>query len=109
MASGKLGNSVAILALQSPPQIVYTVPTGIYTVANVSITNRNTTSIKFRIALSAGGTPAVQEYIEYDTVLSGNSTFERTSLVLNASLNIQVYSDTANVGVTVYGIETSTS
>jgi hypothetical protein len=109
MASGKLGNSTAILATQSPPQIVYTVPTGIYTVANVSITNRNSTSVKIRMALSTGTTPSIQEYIEYDVVIPGNSTFERSGLVLNAALNILVYSDTANVGVTVYGIETSTS
>ena len=108
MASGRLNNT-AILAAQTPPQTVYTVPTGIYTVANVSITNRNASSVKIRIALSAGTTPSVQEYIEYDVAVPGNSTFERTGLVLNAALNIIVYSDTANVGCTVYGIETSTS
>lgn len=106
MATGRLGVS-AIPA--TTLTTVYTVPTGNYTVLNISITNRNTSSIKLRIAVAASGTPASEEYIEYDTTVIGNGVFERTGLVLNAGLNIVVYSDTANVGCTVYGIETSTT
>ena len=108
MASGRLGN-VAILAVQSPPQTVYTVPTGFYTVCNVSITNRNATAVRIRLALASSGTPSLQEYIEYDTIIIPGGVFERTGLVLQAALNIVVYSDTANLGCTVYGIETSTT
>ncbi len=106
MATGRLG--VAAIPATTLTT-VYTVPSGNYTVFNVSITNRNTTSIRVRMALSASGTPSSEEYIEYDTTIIGNGVFERTGLVAHAGLNIIVYSDTANVGCTVYGIETSTT
>lgn len=106
MATGRLGN-FAIAATTNTT--VYTVPTGYYTVCNISLTNRNTTAILVRVAMASTGTPNVSEWIEYDTILIPNGVFERTGLVLQAGLNIVVYSDTANLGCTVYGIETPTT
>lgn len=106
MATGRLGN-FAIAATTNTT--VYTVPTGYYTVCNISLTNRNASAIKIRVAIASTASPAVQEWIEYETVVIPNGVFERTGLVMNAGLNIVVYSDTANVGCTVYGIETSTT
>lgn len=105
MASGRLGVQ-AIPATTNTT--VYTVPTGTYAVCNVSITNRNSSSIRVRLAMAATGTPNAQDWLEYDTVIVANGVFERTGLVAQAGLNFVVYSDTANVGCTVYGIETST-
>lgn len=106
MATGRLGN-LAIPATTN--STVYTVPTGYYAVANVSITNRNATAVKIRLATASTGTPNVQEWIEYDTTIVPNGVFERTGLVLQAGLNIVVFSDTANIGCSVYGIETATT
>ncbi len=106
MSTGRLGVSIIPATTNTT---VYTVPTGYYTVCNVSITNRNTTSITVRLAMASTTSPALQEWIEYDTTIVGKGVFERTGLVLDAGLNIVVYSDTANVGCTVYGIETSTT
>lgn len=106
MATGRLGVS-AINAAQLTT--VYTVPTGQYTVLNVSLTNRNTSAITMRLAIASTATPNIQEYIEYDTVIVPLGVFERTGLVLNAGLNIVVYTSAANVGCTIYGIETATS
>ena len=106
MATGRLGVS-AINATQLTT--VYTVPTGQYTVLNVSLTNRNTSAITMRLAISSTATPNIQEYIEYDTVIVPLGVFERTGLVMQAGLNIVVYTSAANVGCTVYGIETATS
>ena len=106
MATGRLGVS-AIPATTNTT--VYTVPVGYYTVCNVSITNRNATAIKIRVAMATTASPNAQDWLEYDTVIIPNGVFERTGLVMQAGLNIVVYSDTANVGCSVYGIETSTT
>jgi hypothetical protein len=108
MATGRLGTgAVAIPATANTT--VYTVPVGYYAVCNVSITNRNTSAVTIRLALSTSGSPGAEEFIEYDTVVIPNGTYERTGLVAQAGLNIVVYSSAATVGCTVYGIETSTS
>jgi len=106
MATGRLG--VAAIPATTLTT-AYTVPTGFYAVATLSITNRNTTPITVRVALSASGTPNPEDYIEFNTSIIANGVFERTGLVMQAGLNLVVYSDTASVGATVYGIETSTA
>lgn len=107
MATGRLG-AFAIPATTNTT--VYTVPTGYYAICNVSVTNRNASStITLRVAMSASGTPNNEEWIEYDTIVIPNGVYERTGLVMQAGLNIVVYSSAANVGCTVYGIETPTT
>ena len=106
MATGRLG--VAAIPATTNTS-VYAVPTGFYAVCNVTLVNRNTSAINIRIALSNTTSPNVQEWIEYDTVVVPNGVFERTGLVMQAGLNIVVYSSAANVGCTVYGIETATT
>lgn len=106
MATGRLGTAAPSATTLTT---VYTVPVGIYTVCSISITNRGTASAKIRVAMSTSDTPAVDEYIEYDTSLIGNGVFERTGLVMHAGLKLVVYTDSANTSVSVYGIETSTA
>jgi hypothetical protein len=106
MATGRLGN-VDIPATTNTT--AYTVPVGSYAIANVSLTNRNATSVNIRVAMATTSIPTDQEWLEYDTVLIPNGVFERTGLVMQGGLNLVVYSSLSNVGCTVYGIETSTT
>jgi len=106
MATGRLG--VQDLTADTDTT-VYTVPVGTYAVANVSITNRNTTAITMRLAMATTSTPNDEEWIEYNTVIIPNGVFERTGLVMQGGLNIVARANAADVGVTVYGIETSTT
>lgn len=106
MATGRLGN-VDIPATTNTT--AYTVPVGTYAVANISLTNRNQTSVNIRVAMATTSTPLDSEWIEYDTVLIPNGVFERTGLVMQGGLNLVVYSSNGSVGCTVYGIETSTT
>ena len=106
MATGRLG--VQDLTLNTDTT-VYTVPVGTYAVANVSITNRNEAAISMKLAMATTGTPNVEEWIEWNTIIIPNGVFERTGLVMQGGLNIVVNTDASNVGVTVYGIETSTT
>jgi len=106
MATGRLGVSALPATTNTT---VYTVPTGYYSVFNVSITNRNTTSITIRLAISTTGTPNDQDWLEFDTVIAPKGVFERTGLVAQAGINVVVWSSATTVGATVYGIETSTS
>lgn len=102
MASGILG--AADIAANTGTTI-YTVPAAKVATANINICNRNTNSVKIRIALASTGTPSAAEYIEYDTTLAGNGVLERTAFVLNSGKNVVVYSDTANVSAIVHGFE----
>lgn len=106
MATGRLG--VQDLAANTDTT-VYTVPVGTYAVANVSVTNRNANAITLRLAMATTSTPNDEEWIEYDTVIIPNGVFERTGLVMQGGLNIVARANNANIGVTVYGIETSTT
>ena len=106
MATGRLASPVQLGATTNTT--VYTVPTGFYSVFNVSLTNTSTSSVTIRLAMSATSTPGAAEWIEYDTVIVPKGVFERTGLVLDAGKQVVAYASTGSaVNVTVYGIETS--
>ena len=110
MATGRLQNPVALSATTLTS--VYNVPTGYYTVFNVSFTNTTSSAVTIRLAMSTAttaGSVNAADYIEYGTTVVPNGVFERTGLVAQAGMYVWAYSSAANVNVTVYGIETSTT
>jgi hypothetical protein len=69
--------------------------------------NTNATAVTVRIALSATGTPTAAEYIEYNAEIAGYGILERTGIALQAAKNLVAFSNTANVSISVYGVEES--
>lgn len=84
---------------------VYTVPVDTVTTLNISVCNRSASDATVRVAIAASGTPADEEYIEYDTVVTKGAPLERTAIVLDAGKRVVVRSDIAGVSVSVWGFE----
>ena len=106
MATGRLASPVQLAATTNTT--VYTVPTGYYSVFNVSMTNTSTSPVTIRLAMASTSTPSTAEWIEYDTTIVAKGVFERTGLVLDTGKLIVAYASAGSaVNVTVYGIETS--
>lgn len=104
MASGILGQSAP---LASTLTSVYTVP-GAGTsraVFNVSMVNTSGNPIAVRLAIASAATPALSEYIEYDTVLPGNGVLERGGIVAQTGEIVVVFTSAATLSVSVYGYE----
>lgn len=88
---------------------VYTVPEDTFAVVAVNVTNRNTQSRNIRIATAASDNPSDAEWIEFDTELLGNGVVERSGIVLDEGKKIVAYTNSTEVNVVVYGIETRTN
>jgi hypothetical protein len=111
MANGILGSADLAAATYTA---IYLVPATTFSVATVSICNKNATSITVRLAIAktdpTGATlPAADDYLEYETEILSNGVLERSGLVIDASRQIYVRSSATNTAVMVYGIETATA
>ena len=103
MASGILGQNALAATTNTT---VYTVPGSTHAVVNISVVNRSSSAAAtVRLALSATATPSNGEWIEYDVSVPKNGVLERTAISLNATKNIVAYTTSADVSVSVYGIE----
>jgi hypothetical protein len=106
MATGRLGVTDLAAATNTT---LYTCPAGFFSVASVTICNRNASAVTVRLALTTSSTVTDNAYLEYNVTIPANSVLERTGLVLAAGQLIVVYSSTTQVDAVAYGIETSTT
>ena len=97
MASGTLGQANLTAATN----------TSVYTAAatpstfNVSMTNSTGFPIAVNLAIAATSTPTAAEYIEYQTVIPGNSVLERGGLVCTSGKIVVAYATLAGISVNV--------
>jgi hypothetical protein len=101
MASGTLGQANLAAATNTN---VYTA-TATPSTFNVSMTNSSGFPVAVNLAISASATPTAAEYLEYQTVISGNSVLERGGLVCTSGKLIVAYATLSGVSVNVYGYE----
>lgn len=100
MASGKLGSAdlaAATNALLCTLDKVSTV--------NVRFANRNSTSVKIRLAIGTGAEPALADYLTYDLTLPANGIVEDMGIVVSVGESIWAYSSAADVSVRAHGFE----
>ena len=101
MASGTLGQA----------SLAATTNTTVYTIAatpttfNVSMTNTTGFPIAVNLAVSTTSTPAASEYLEYQTIVPGNSVLERGGLVGTSGKLVVAFASLAGISVNVYGFE----
>lgn len=91
---------------------VYTVPATTFSVVSVNVVNRSSSAAaQVRIAVSSTASPALDEWIEFDSSLVANGVLERTGLVLDTGklIVVQTPTSTPTLSVVVHGIETSTA
>jgi hypothetical protein len=87
---------------------IYTVGVGNQAViSSIIVTNRGTSSVKYRIALAVNGAANdPKQYIAYDESIGANEVFEFTiGATLGAGDVIRVYTATANLSFNVFGTE----
>jgi len=103
MASGILGTQASLQA--NTLTTIYQVPADTVSYLNFNVVNTNATPVSVRVALAATGTPTAAEYIEYNAEIAGYGVLERTGIALQSNKVLVALSDTANVSISVYGVE----
>ena len=84
---------------------VYTVPSGVSSTFVVSVVNTGLSTALLTLSVSASGTPAASEYLEYQVPLPPNGVYERGGIVAQTGKNVVVNCSTSNCAVSVYGFE----
>ena len=102
MPSGILGRNTLTAVTNTT---VYTVPASTRAVLTLNLVNCSNVGANVRVALSNSGTPAVQDFIEFDADLPPTQVLERTGIVMEATRVLVVHSSIANVVAVAYGYE----
>ena len=101
MASGTLGQANLTAATNTTVYTAGATPSTF----NVSFTNTTGIPVAVNLSISAAATPVAGEYLEYGTIIPGNSVLERGGLVASSGKLVVAYATNAGVSVNVYGYE----
>jgi len=89
--------------------LIYAVPASTSTVVStVAICNRNSSSVKVRLAHVDGaiGSIANEDYIYYDVTIPANDSLTLTvGITMATTHTLMAYSNTANVNFVTWGVE----
>ena len=100
MATGKLGSADLAAGVDT---LLFTSEVTPQTF-NVRFANRNTSSVKVRVAIGGGAIPGNADYVDYDVTVQPNGILEDTGLVASSGEKVWARSDTANVSVRAHGM-----
>jgi hypothetical protein len=103
MASGILGQTD--ITSTNTDTSIYTVPASKTASLTLSLVNRGSASAAIRVGLCASGSIGNAEFIEYETILPPKGVLERTGIVMQATKQLVVRTDTANISASAYGFE----
>ena len=84
-------------------------PTGFSSTVNIRFVNRNSTSVRIRLALVDAGVGSaivaldVEDYLEFDLELRANGVLENTGIPIPDGFTLVVRSDTNDVTAAAYG------
>lgn len=107
-----MANTLKVLGQSNPVATTltdaYTVPGGASaTASSILVCNRSGTATTFRIGIAvAGAADTNEQYIAYDTPISGNDTIAFTvGVTLAATDVVRVYATLATLSFNIFGVE----
>ena len=103
MASGILGQTD--ITSTNTDTSIYNVTASKTSSLTLSLVNRGTAAATIRVGLCASGSIGNAEFIEYETTLPPKGVLERTGIVMQATKQLVVRTDTANISASAYGFE----
>ena len=107
MASGKL-SGIDITSPNTDTQL-YAVPPNKTSSVTVCLTNRTSSTIKIRLALTGVTSVANTDYIAFDCSIPANESYERSGLVLTAGQYIYTRANATGISAVVFGYEDTAS
>jgi len=84
---------------------VYTVPVSVAATFTINVVNQSGSPVAINLAISDSATPAVSEFIEFQTILPGNGVLERGGIVAQTGKRVVANCSNSSCSVAVYGFE----
>lgn len=103
MSSGILGTWNLYAGI---PQAIYVNNNDKHSVVSFNICNRNYVDIRISAALSTSATsPTTSEYLEYEAIVLGKGSFERSGIIVGPGQYLVVESSSTNSSACCWGVE----